>query len=172
MAADGEGEWRNARRVDPGVRGGGVAEACSWAALLAGMAVKYGPPGDEIGVKIFGPIHGALFVVYGLLALVVARRRRWTLVQTGLALASAVPPFATVLFERWASRRGLLDAPAVAQRPLTPRAVADRGDILGEEPGQHGGQLPGASSAMWCPESIDAARTSSAQSRQIAAGSP
>ncbi|MBF5031863.1 MULTISPECIES: DUF3817 domain-containing protein [unclassified Micromonospora] len=96
------------------------AEGCSWAALLAGMAVKYGPPGNEIGVKIFGPIHGALFVIYGLLALVVARRRRWTLVQTGLALVSAVPPFATVLFERWASRRGLLDAPAPVGKPLTP----------------------------------------------------
>ncbi|MEU8073017.1 MULTISPECIES: DUF3817 domain-containing protein [unclassified Micromonospora] len=96
------------------------AEACSWAALLAGMAVKYGPPGNEIGVKIFGPIHGGLFVLYGLLTLLVARRRRWTLVQTGLALAAAVPPFATVLFERWAQRRGLLDTPAAAERPLTP----------------------------------------------------
>ncbi|MFI5835695.1 DUF3817 domain-containing protein [Micromonospora sp. NPDC051300] len=98
-----------------------IAEACSWAALLAGMAVKYGPPRDEIGVQVFGPIHGGLFVAYGLLVLVVARRRRWSLVQTGLALASAVPPFATVLFERWARRRGLLDAPApaFADRTLT-----------------------------------------------------
>ncbi|SCG43300.1 DUF3817 domain-containing protein [Micromonospora humi] len=98
-----------------------IAEACSWAALLAGMAVKYGPPRNEIGVQVFGPIHGALFVAYGLLVLVVARRRRWSLVRTGLALASAVPPFATVLFERWARRRGLLDAPAAApaERTLT-----------------------------------------------------
>ncbi|MFF0657371.1 DUF3817 domain-containing protein [Micromonospora tulbaghiae] len=120
MAADGGGEWL---MRDGWIRAfvvAAFAEGCSWAALLAGMAVKYGPPGNEIGVKIFGPIHGALFVVYGLLTLVVAVRRRWTLVQTGLALASAVPPFATVLFERWANRRGLLDAPAEAQRPLTP----------------------------------------------------
>ncbi|WP_433495927.1 DUF3817 domain-containing protein [Micromonospora sp. CA-248089] len=121
MAADGEGEWL---MRDGWIRAfvvAAFAEGCSWAALLAGMAVKYGPPGNEIGVKIFGPIHGALFVVYGLLTLVVALRRRWTLMQTGLALASAVPPFATVLFERWARRRGLLDAPAPVQRqPLTP----------------------------------------------------
>ncbi|MBQ1062215.1 DUF3817 domain-containing protein [Micromonospora chalcea] len=120
MAADGEGEWL---MRDGWIRAfvvAAFAEGCSWAALLAGMAVKYGPPGNEIGVKIFGPIHGALFVVYGLLTLVVARRRRWTLVQTGLALVSAVPPFATVLFERWARRRGLLDAPAPVARPLTP----------------------------------------------------
>ncbi|MGC4902548.1 DUF3817 domain-containing protein [Micromonospora echinospora] len=120
MAADGEGEWL---MRDGWIRAfvvAAFAEACSWAALLAGMAVKYGPPGNEIGVKIFGPIHGALFVVYGLLTLVVALRRRWTLVQAGLALVSAVPPFATVLFERWARRRGLLDAPPVVERPLTP----------------------------------------------------
>ncbi|MGV9373334.1 DUF3817 domain-containing protein [Micromonospora tulbaghiae] len=120
MAADGEGEWL---MRDGWIRAfvvAAFAEGCSWAALLAGMAVKYGPPGNDIGVKIFGPVHGALFVVYGLLALVVALRRRWTLVQTGLALASAVPPFATVLFERWASRRGLLDAPAPVEKPLTP----------------------------------------------------
>ncbi|MFI7249214.1 DUF3817 domain-containing protein [Micromonospora chalcea] len=119
MAADGEGEWL---MRDGWIRAfvvAAFAEGCSWAALLAGMAVKYGPPGNEIGVKIFGPIHGALFVVYGLLTLVVARRRRWTLVQTGLALVSAVPPFATVLFERWANRRGLLDAPTPVERPLT-----------------------------------------------------
>ncbi|GAB3075502.1 DUF3817 domain-containing protein [Micromonospora schwarzwaldensis] len=91
-----------------------IAEACSWAALLAGMAVKYGPPRNELGVQVFGPVHGALFVAYGLLVLVVARRCRWSLVQTGLALASAVPPFATVVFERWARRRGLLAAPVTA----------------------------------------------------------
>nr|BFE71047.1 hypothetical protein GCM10020092_043480 [Actinoplanes digitatis] len=29
-----------------------IAEACSWAALLIGMFFKYGPVGDEIGVRI------------------------------------------------------------------------------------------------------------------------
>jgi integral membrane protein len=97
-----------------------IAEACSWAGLLAGMAVKYGPPGNEIGVRVFGPVHGALFVAYGLLVLVVARYRRWSLWHTAVALACAVPPFATVLFERWARRRGLLGTPAPAERPLSP----------------------------------------------------
>ncbi|MFE9693737.1 DUF3817 domain-containing protein [Micromonospora sp. NPDC005806] len=97
-----------------------VAEACSWAALLAGMVVKYGPPRNEIGVHVFGPIHGALFVAYGVLVLVVARQRRWSLTHTAIALVCAVPPFATVLFERWARRRGLLGEPARAERPLTP----------------------------------------------------
>ncbi|MFU8875876.1 DUF3817 domain-containing protein [Micromonospora sp. SL4-19] len=97
-----------------------IAEACSWAALLADMVVKYGPPRNEIGVHVFGPIHGALFVVYGILVLVVARQRHWSLLRTAVALVCAVPPFATVLFERWARRRGLLGEPVGVERPLTP----------------------------------------------------
>ncbi|WP_319460924.1 DUF3817 domain-containing protein [Micromonospora sp. RTP1Z1] len=97
-----------------------IAEACSWLALLAGMAVKYGPPANEIGVHVFGPIHGALFVVYGLLVLVVARLRRWRLLITVVALACAVPPFATVVFERWARRRGLLDDASAPEQVATP----------------------------------------------------
>ncbi|WP_088979712.1 DUF3817 domain-containing protein [Micromonospora coxensis] len=97
-----------------------IAEACSWLALLVGMAVKYGPPADEIGVKIFGPVHGALFVAYGLLVLVMARTHRWSLMVTAVALVCSVPPFATLFFERWAKRRGLLDPAPQPQRPLTP----------------------------------------------------
>ncbi|WP_326549323.1 DUF3817 domain-containing protein [Micromonospora sp. NBC_01813] len=85
-----------------------IAEACSWAGLLAGMAVKYGPPGNELGVQIFGPIHGALFAAYGLLTLAVAWVHRWRVPVTVLALVCAVPPFATLAFERWARRRGML----------------------------------------------------------------
>ncbi|WP_433528681.1 DUF3817 domain-containing protein [Micromonospora sp. CA-263727] len=94
-----------------------IAEAISWAGLLAGMAVKYGPPGNELGVQIFGPIHGALFVAYGVLVLAVARVHRWSLLATGVALACAVPPFATLVFERSARRRGLLDVTEPAREP-------------------------------------------------------
>lgn len=97
-----------------------IAEACSWLALLVGMAVKYGPPGNEIGVQIFGPIHGALFVAYGLLVLAMARLHRWRPWPTLVALACAVPPFATLVFERWAARRGMLRTAGEPDRPLTP----------------------------------------------------
>lgn len=97
-----------------------IAEAVSWAALLAGMAVKYGPPANELGVQIFGPIHGGLFVAYGVLVLAVARLRRWSLLATGVALACAVPPFATLAFERWARRRGMLDAAREVARETAP----------------------------------------------------
>ncbi|MEU4338348.1 DUF3817 domain-containing protein [Micromonospora lupini] len=98
-----------------------IAEACSWLALLVGMAVKYGPRGNELGVQIFGPIHGGLFIAYGLLVLAVARLHRWSLPVTLVALACAVPPFATLIFERWARRRGILGGdsqPAAEPAPV------------------------------------------------------
>jgi integral membrane protein len=91
-----------------------IAEAISWLALLIGMAVKYGPPGNEIGVQIFGPVHGGLFIAYVGLALVVSRVHRWSWLTLGAALICAIPPFATLGFERWAHRRGLLTPPSGA----------------------------------------------------------
>ncbi len=89
-----------------------VAEALSWLGLLIGMYVKYVPETTELGVKIFGPIHGALFVAYVVLTLAVARLRRWRWTTALIALACSIPPFATVAFERWARSRGLLTAAA------------------------------------------------------------
>jgi len=87
-----------------------MAEACSWAALLAGMYFKWVAGTTELGVQIAGPIHGALFVGYGVAALVLWRLQRWPFLVAVLAGASAVFPFATLLFERWAGRRGYLTA--------------------------------------------------------------
>lgn len=88
------------------------AEAVSWAGLLAGMWVKYLTDAGELGVKVFGPIHGGVFVLYGLLTLAVARVRRWSWGTLFLGLVAAVPPFATAVFEVWASRSGRLGADA------------------------------------------------------------
>lgn len=86
-----------------------AAEAVSWACLLTGMYFKYlaGDP-TEIGVQIFGPIHGGLFIAYGLACLQVRKTFGWTHKTTLIALACAVPPFFTAIFEVAADRRGLL----------------------------------------------------------------
>ncbi len=85
-----------------------VAEAFSWAALLIGMYFKWIAGTTEIGVQVAGPIHGALFVGYGVAALVLWRLQRWPFTVALFAGLSAVFPFATILFERWADKRGLL----------------------------------------------------------------
>lgn len=86
-----------------------VLEALSWVGLLTGMAFKYLPAeGNEIGVKIFGPVHGAIFVLFVITALLAARELEWSWKTTVLALASSIPPLATVIFEIWAVRTGQL----------------------------------------------------------------
>src|SRR3954452_22534271 len=81
-----------------------VAEALSWVGLLIGMYVKYVPETTELGVQIFGPIHGGIFVAYVVTAVVAARVLRWSIGTTLLALAASVPPLASIVFERWANR--------------------------------------------------------------------
>jgi RND superfamily putative drug exporter len=87
-----------------------VAEALTWIGLLIGMYVKYVPETTELGVRVFGPIHGGVFVLYVVVTLLTARRLRWSPGTALLALAASVPPFATVVFEEWARRSGRLEA--------------------------------------------------------------
>ena len=82
-----------------------VAEAVTWAGLLVGMVFKYLVVHDEIGVKVFGPLHGAVFSVYVLVTLWVAAPLRWGRLSTVIGLVASLPPFGTVLFERWVSGR-------------------------------------------------------------------
>ena len=91
-----------------------VAEALSWVGLLAGMYVKYVPQTSEVGVQVFGPIHGGVFLAYVVVTLVAGRVLRWDRWTTLLALAASVPPLATVLVERWASRTGRLPSRGTA----------------------------------------------------------
>jgi integral membrane protein len=95
-----------------------IAEAVSWAALLTGMLFKYALVRNEIGVQIFGPIHGALFMAYLAVTVLQARQAAWRWWVTLIALLCAIPPFATLAFERWARSRGLL-AVSAAGDPAT-----------------------------------------------------
>lgn len=101
-----------------------TAEAITWALLLTGMFLKYVTETTELGVSIFGMVHGVVFIAYGLVTILVAVDQRWSLGRLVLGLAAAVPPFATLPFERNADRRGLLgdswlsraDGPTAARR--------------------------------------------------------
>ena len=92
-----------------------VLEALSWLGLLTGMAFNDLPEeGNVIGVIIFGPVHGGVFVLFVLIALVTAREFEWNWKTTVLALLSSIPPFFTVLFEVWAVRTGKFDRQAAS----------------------------------------------------------
>lgn len=107
-----------------------VAEATTWALLLLGMVLKYVTQTTDLGVRIFGMAHGVVFIAYCLVTLFVGINQRWSAKDLGLGLLAAIPPFATVAFDRWAERTGRLDgdwrlAPG-GDRPQTApeRAVA------------------------------------------------
>ena len=84
------------------------AEVVSWTLLLLGMVLKYVTRTTDVGVAVFGLVHGVVFLAYVLVTLLVWTDQRWPL-RVGLgALAAGVPPFATLWIERLVERRGLL----------------------------------------------------------------
>jgi integral membrane protein len=99
-----------------------VAEAITWALLLSGMFLKYVTETTELGVRIFGMVHGVVFIAYCLVAVIVAVDQHWSLPRAVLGLAAAVPPFATLPFEVYADRRGLLGTEWLS-RPDSPTAL-------------------------------------------------
>lgn len=91
-----------------------LAEAATWIGLLVAMAVKYLGSGDDAGVRVVGPIHGVVVLVYVAVTTVAAARLRWGGRTLALALLASVPPLATLLVEAWAERTGRLGAGAVS----------------------------------------------------------
>lgn len=95
----------------------------SWVGLLVGMYFKYvGTPRTEIGVKVFGPIHGGIFVAFVLLAVLVGLAYKWSLSTWVLALLASIVPLASVIFVMWADRTGRLGRmrqPAGSSTPAT-----------------------------------------------------
>lgn len=85
-----------------------VTEAFTWAGLLVGMFLKRVTHTTELGVQVFGMLHGVAFIAFCLVTVLVAVNQGWSRGRTLLGLASAVPPFLTVPFDRYAERRGLL----------------------------------------------------------------
>ncbi|WP_265446696.1 DUF3817 domain-containing protein [Flexivirga meconopsidis] len=84
------------------------AEAVSWIGLLIGMFFKWIVQSGELGVRIFGPIHGTIFILYVLSLIWVSTSHKWRGKDTLLGLVSSIPPLMTIWFERRAERRGLL----------------------------------------------------------------
>lgn len=93
-----------------------LAEAVSWVGLLVGMYFKHlTEAGNEVGVKIFGPVHGAVFVAFVLVAMAAGFAYQWRLWTWLMALLGSIVPLGSVIFVIWADRTGKLDESAPAQ---------------------------------------------------------
>ena len=74
-----------------------ILEAISWVFLLGvGMPMKYMMDIPEPN-KVFGMIHGLLFILYCLYVYIVSQEFSWKWKTTALALLASIPPFGTVL---------------------------------------------------------------------------
>ncbi|NLG55128.1 MAG: DUF3817 domain-containing protein [Rhodococcus sp.] len=85
-----------------------IWEAVTWAVLLVAMFFKW-VLGFEEAVRYPGMLHGvAGFVPFVLITLITAGALGWNFKVTFWALVSSVPPFGTIVFERWAVKNGHL----------------------------------------------------------------
>ncbi|WP_445443714.1 DUF3817 domain-containing protein [Clavibacter sp. km1a] len=89
-----------------------IVEAITWTGLLVGMFLKYVTETTELGVFVFGRLHGAAFVLYVIVTAVAAIRLRWGWKPALLAGLAAIPPLATLPLEVGLRRRGYLRRPA------------------------------------------------------------
>jgi integral membrane protein len=88
-----------------------LLEGITWAGLLIGMFFKYSLKMSALGVTIFGPLHGIVFISYVVITVMAAVRLRWPVWAALVAIAAAVPPLVTIPMEIWFKRRGLLSEP-------------------------------------------------------------
>lgn len=86
-----------------------IAEAVTWTLLITGMLLKYVVQAGSLGVLIGGSLHGLVFVTYAGTAILVGVNQRWSLKLIAGAVVTAIVPYATIPFDRWLERRGLLE---------------------------------------------------------------
>lgn len=87
-----------------------IAEAITWGLLLIGMVLKYVTHTTELGVKVFGMIHGIVFISYVVTTVTVWVDQKWSTRRGVAALLASIPPFVTVVVETLAVRRGWIGA--------------------------------------------------------------
>jgi integral membrane protein len=85
-----------------------AAYVVGWGLLLlcAAMVLKYAF-GVGAAVAIWGPIHGALFVVYVIIAFDLAYKDRWSPLGTLWVLVAGTIPFVSFVAERQVQRKVL-----------------------------------------------------------------
>ena len=95
--------------VGPAFQVAARVEAATWIGLLIGMAFKYVLADNDLGVRVFGPLHGVAFIAYVVATIVAARRFGWSWRLLLMGLLVSIPPAFTWPFERHVARRGHLD---------------------------------------------------------------
>lgn len=74
-------------------------EGVSFLLLLAAMPFKYAL-GQPIGVRVLGPIHGVLFVMFVVALVRAATMHEWKIGRSALAFLASLVPFGTFVLDR------------------------------------------------------------------------
>lgn len=83
-----------------------IAEAGGWTLLISGIMLKqYVLHGNNIPVLIAGQIHGMIFLIYIVAAVVLYPSLGWSRQKAFVAGLASVPPYGSLLFEQWAAQR-------------------------------------------------------------------
>jgi integral membrane protein len=109
------------------------AEALSWVGLLVGMYFKYlGTPRTEVGVQVFGPVHGVIFIAFVVLAFAAGIACSWRPTTWLWALLGSIVPLGSVIFLMWAERAGELNETHDARS--ADRATTQPGESISGRP--------------------------------------
>lgn len=83
-----------------------IAEACGWTLLITGIIIsRYLTPHNNTALILAGRTHGMLFLLYLVAAFGLYPSLGWSRWRAIVALAFSVPPYGTLVFERWASAK-------------------------------------------------------------------
>lgn len=90
-----------------------IAEAITWTGLITAMLLKYVVKADfgQQAVSIAGGVHGFVFLAFGMTVLLVGVNQRWRIGLLAVGVASAVIPYAAVVFDVWTDKTGRLNGP-------------------------------------------------------------
>jgi integral membrane protein len=88
-----------------------LAEMVTWSALIIAMVARYGFGYEGPLFFVAGLSHGIIFIAYCVTAVVVGLTLRWGWGTIVVAVLAAIPPWATVPFDRWLMKRKKLEGP-------------------------------------------------------------
>lgn len=88
-----------------------TAEMVTWTGLIIAMIARYGFGYDGGLFFVAGLSHGIIFIAYCITAVVVGMNQRWGFGTIAVAVVAAIPPYATLPFDRWLVARHKLEGP-------------------------------------------------------------
>jgi integral membrane protein len=83
-----------------------ISEAVGWTILISGILIsRYLTPGSNFAVQLAGHSHGVLFMIYISAVILLYPSQGWSLKRTLAAGLASIPPYGSLIFEQWASRK-------------------------------------------------------------------